>query len=214
MVDTPLPENLPDMPIPVLSNRWILKLLEMGTINIEPFDSDLLGPTAYRLTPHRMRFHFRDEEDLLIAPEIVHLDADHGRELRPGEYGVISPRERISIAHGFVADFFPSSWCIENKLLVTAGRLDAGYEADLVFGVFNAGRSEILLTSEFQLIRVTFGWLGNQNMPTYAGAPPGAYIPQMEQLRRRETELDEAEKNIRRRRAEISQRKAQLLNRP
>lgn len=98
--------------------------------------------------------------------------------------------------------------------MVTAGRLDAGYEADLVFGVFNAGRSEILLTSEFQLIRVTFGWLGNQNMPTYAGAPPGAYIPQMEQLRRRETELDEAEKNIRRRRAEISQRKAQLLNRP
>jgi len=58
MVDTPLPENLPDMPIPVLSNRWILKLLEMGTINIEPFDSDLLGPTAYRLTPHRMRFQF------------------------------------------------------------------------------------------------------------------------------------------------------------
>lgn len=206
--------KLPNTPIPVLSNAWILALLEAGKINIEPFNAGNLGPTAYRLTPHRMRFHFRDEEGLLTPPEIIRLDADHGRELRPGEYVVVSPKEQISIAEGFVADFFPSSWCIENNLLITAGRLDAGYDADLVFGVFNAGRSEMLLSSEFQLIRVTFGWLGAHNIPVYAGSAPGAYIPQMEELRRREAELDEAEESIRRRRSEVSHLRARLPKKP
>jgi deoxycytidine triphosphate deaminase len=211
MTDAPPSRKLLDTPISVLSNASILQLLETKKIIIDPFDADHLGPTAYRLTPHRMRFHFEDEEGLLTTPEVIRLDADHGRELRPGEYGVVSPRESISVAEGFIVDFYPSSWCVENKLVITAGRLDAGYTEDLVFGVYNAGRSPVVLTAQFQLIRATFGWLGRSNLPVYKGPPPGAYIPQMEELRKREAELDAAEDHLQRQRAQIQQAREKLF---
>ena len=123
---------------------------------------------------------------------------------------MVSPRERISLEPGLIVDFFPSSWCIENNLLITAGRLDAGYHADLVFGVFNAGKSDVRLTIEFQLIRASFGWLGRNNMPVYSGVPPGAYIPQLETLRKREAELDQAETQLQQQRNEIHELRREL----
>ena len=77
--------------------------------------------------------------------------------------------------------------------------------------MFNAGRSGVPLTTEFQLIRATFGWLGRNNIPVYTGALPGAYIPQMEKLRKREVELDQFEENLRRQRSEIRRLRDELL---
>src|ERR1700687_2385715 len=122
MTESPPSVDLPDMPISVLSNGLILRLLESGKITIDPFDVVHLAPTAYRLAPHRVRFHIQDEEGLLSLPEVVSLDTIGGRDLRPGEYAVVSPRERISLEPGLIADFFPSSWCIENNLLITVAR--------------------------------------------------------------------------------------------
>ena len=197
--------------IAVISNTLLLRLIEAKRINIDPFDPERLGPTAYRICPDHLRFHIEDEEGLLIADRVVSLTDDVQRALRPGEYAVVSPRERITIDNGFVANFFPSSWCIENRLLVTAGRLDAGYEADLVFGVFNAGRSDVVLTNTFQLARVSFGWLGRGNIPVYVGNPPGAYIPELAKLRQREVELTGAEEDLRRQREEIVRLRNELL---
>ena len=204
-------DSLLEHPIPVLSNGVLLTLMEAKLISIDPFDAERLGPTAYRICPHRLRFHFEDEEGLTVADRVVYLGADTERVLRPGEYAVVSPRERITIEGGFVADFFPSSWCIENRLVVTAGRLDAGYNADLVFGVYNAGRSDVVFTSTFQLARVSFGWMGRKNMPVYTGSPPGAYIPQLAKLREREAALNGAEEDLRRQRDEIAQLRDELL---
>lgn len=213
MVDTTVLDELPDTPVPVLSNDWIGRLMGAKKIIIDPYDAERLAPTAYRLTSHRMRFYVRDEEGLHSIPEIINLENDNGRELRPGEYGVISPKEKIYLVDGFVADFYPSSWCIENNLLVTAGRLDARYNADLVFGVFNAGRSEVALTANFQLVRASFGWLGKKNIPSYDGPPPGAYIPQMEELRKREEQLDQQEEALRQARALLDKKRASLAGR-
>ncbi len=197
-------------PIPVLSNRHVARLLEGGQLTIDPFEAGRLGPTSYRLCPYRLRYHFEDEEGLRPEDKSYLLDAEQGHALRPGEYAVVSPRERISLSQGLIADFFPSSWCIENKLVLTSGRLDAGYTADLVFGVFNGGRTDVILTPDFQLARVTFGWLGRANIPIYGGQPPGAYIPQLNKLREREAALDTAEEELRKQRAEIAQLREEL----
>lgn len=206
-------DELLDAPIPVLSNRLLLSLLAAERITIDPFNGDRLAPTAYHICPYRLRFHAEDEDGIPLADQVVVLQPGKARQLRPGEYAIVSPRERIILSEGFVADFYPSSWCIENKLVLTMGRLDAGYHADLVFGVLNAGRSDVELTSEFQLARVTFGWLGKNNIPTYNSKPPGAYIPQLQKLREREAELDSAEEQLRKKREEIAKIKEELLRR-
>jgi hypothetical protein len=120
------------------------------------------------------------------------------------------PREKIVLAEGLVADFYPSSWCVERRLLLTAGRLDA-HNADLVFGVFNAGRDDVEFGVNVQLARATFAWLGRDNMPVYSGPPPGAYIPQLDQLRAREDALNSAEDALRAQREEIIRLRESLL---
>lgn len=205
-------DTLLDAAIPVLSNHLILRLLEADCITIDPFDANKLAPTAYHICPHRLRFHTEDEDGIILADRAIRLHEGEGRDLRPGEYAVVSPRERITLTDGFVADFFPASWCVENKLVLTAGRLDAGYDGDLVFGVFNAGRLDVRLTRGFQLARVTFGWLGPGNTPVYTGRPPGAYIPELTKLRKREEDLDSAEQDLRRQKKEIARIREELLS--
>jgi deoxycytidine triphosphate deaminase len=177
--------------------------MDAGHISIDPFHAERLGPTSYRICPYRLRFNVEDEEGLRVPAQVSVLSAGKERELRSGEYAIVSPEEKISLSEGFVADFFPSSWCIENKLLITAGRLDTNYSADLVFGIFNAGRSDVILSNSTQLLRVTFGWLGSDNMPVYRGQPPGAYIPELNKLRARDADLEQAEAEIQRKRKEI-----------
>jgi deoxycytidine triphosphate deaminase len=170
-------------PVPVLSNTLILELMAIGRISIKPFDPVQLGPTSYRIRPDLIRFHFEGDDERNSYHRSIALQESDARELRSGEHVIVSPSEKIQLAKGFIADFFPSSWCIERKLIVTAGRLDAGYEAELVFGVFNAGRVDVTLTRETQLLRASFGWLGSQNIPEYPDLPPGSYIPDLADLR-------------------------------
>lgn len=206
-------ESLLDTPIPVLSNCLILQQLEAERIVIEPFEADNLAATNYHLLPHRIRFHVEDEDGFLLPDKVIQLREGETWDISPGEYAVVSPREQIVLTEGFVADFYPSSWCIENNLLLTLGRLDAGYQRDLVFGVFNAGRTNVRLTRNFQLARVTFGWLGRDNIPAYGDLPPGAYIPQIESLRKREAELNSAEDELRRKKEEIEIAREELRRR-
>lgn len=176
-------------PIPVLSNVRILNFMRDGMIRINPFAPEQLGPTCYRLRPGRIRFIRYDEglrDDGTIA---LHEDNVRYR-LEPQEHVVVSINEEIEVSPGVVADFYPSSYCIEQRLVLTAGRLDAHYKHAIVFGVFNAGVDSVELTRDFQLARVTFGWLGQQNIPNYDGVPPGSYIHRIEDLRRRENELE------------------------
>lgn len=163
--------------------------MEAGKLSITPFNGDQLAPTAYRLCPHRVKYVIWDDDGFEI-PQVTVLSDKKTKVLRPGEYVVVSPQEHIELGNGLIADFYPSSWCAERNLLVSSGRLDAGYTSELVFGVYNASRYDVELTKNFQLVRATFAWLGEHNMPTYSKVP-GAYLPQLNKLRQeRKAALD------------------------
>lgn len=205
MTESALADVLPACPIPALSNNLLVRLIEAGQIAISNFDPRKLAPTSYQITPGLVRYHVEDEDGFPLAGGVRNLAHGGQQAVRPGEYVVVSPQEVIELAPGFTVDFFPSSWCVENRLVVTAGRLDHSYKGDLVFGVFNAGRYDVTLTSTFQLLRASFSWLGKENLPAYDEAlPPGSYIPNISKLREREAEVAEMEDELRRRREELA----------
>ena len=95
---------------------------------------------------------------------------------------------------------------------MTAGRLDAHYQGDLIFGLYNAGRVDVELTSATQIARVTFSWLGKDNMPQYVGRIPGAYNHRYQELREKEKELEEASAVLERQRTQIEAMRKALRN--
>lgn len=171
-----------ESPNPILSNVLIRVAMEEGRIQIAPFREDMLGPTAYRLVPHRVRFSRDDgfgnieRDSLLIADERPYL-------LQPKEHVVTSIRETIDLGPGFVGTFYASSRCVESGLDFTGGRIDSGYSHAIVFGLFNGSDELLALDPSFQIARVAFSWLGSLNVPDYDADEPGSYIEALEEKR-------------------------------
>jgi len=179
--------SLPRGPIPILSNSQIRRFMDHGAIRITPFHPDQLAPTAYRLRPHSVRFQRKREENeievgtfpLSIRPYL----------LQPKEHVVVSIEEEIVIGKGLVGTFYPASGCVESGLVLTAGRLDADYRHAIVFGVLNASGKEATLDHDFQLARISFTWLGEDNQPEYSGDSPASYILHLDEKRKKESTL-------------------------
>lgn len=172
---------LGEQPVPILSNEMIEQCLSESVIRIKPFHSDLLGPTFYGLQPHAVRYHRYDNEGLLEHGRTP-LDEDLYR-LRPQEYVIVSIEEQITIPQGMVGQFYPASRCIERGLLLTSGRLDAGYERAIVFGVRNASEEDVILSPDRQIARISFCWMGDGHIPHYEDAQPGDYIEDIDRIR-------------------------------
>ena len=64
--------------------------------------------------------------------------------------------------------------------------MDADYDkqnVDLVFGLYNASDNEVAISSDLQVARVSFAWLG-QYLPSYDEQQlPGSYVPNLQALR-------------------------------
>jgi deoxycytidine triphosphate deaminase len=178
----------PRQALAMLSNRCIREFMRDGLIRITPFRDELLAPSSYRLRCHRIRFH-RVQPGGTLEHGSYSLE-DGPYNLSPNEHVVISVEEQIVLSQGLVGTFYPASRCVEAGLILTAGRLDAEYDMAIVFGVFNASGEDVELTSQFEIARVGFTWLGSENMPDYSAAEPGAYIPHIETLRKGEETLD------------------------
>jgi deoxycytidine triphosphate deaminase len=176
---------LPNHPVGVLSNQLIRRCIDADWIRIDPFRSDLLGPTAYRLRPHKVRYHRRDEDTLLDAGSTL-LSA-HAYSLQPKENIVVSIEERITLHDGIIATFYPASLCVEQGLILTAGRLEPHYKHAIVFGLFNASDEEVTIAPDIQIARASFSWLGADNIPQSHGDVPGDYIKNVDRLRNQES---------------------------
>jgi deoxycytidine triphosphate deaminase len=93
-------------------------------------------------------------------------------------------RERIVMVDGFVGTFFPASRWIEYGLLFTMGRLDAHYEREIAFGVYNASRSPVRLTAAEAIARISFTWTGSDNFthPKGSNAEPYGHAAKFRRL--------------------------------
>lgn len=158
-------------PVPVLADHVIAECVENGVIKIDPFREERIGPTAYRLFPYRVRQDRVDEENGVREDgeyiEWRTLSRRDGYFLRPGEHVVVELEERIVVDEGLFGDFYPASYLIENGLMLTCGRLDARYSLPIRFGLCNMSPHPFKLGPRTQIARISFGWLGLENIPDY-----------------------------------------------
>ena len=181
-------------PLPVLSNTLIRELMDAKLINIDPFEPTRLSATEYRLCPSLVRFHrYPEEEDgAIVDYGNVSIKADSPYILQPRESILVSPAEKIELAEGMVGEFYPSSLCIDQRLHLVAGRLHPGYRLGVVFGLQNTSDQEVRLYPDFQIARITFCWLGLDNLPDYSQQPkPATYVKNVDIVRKLEAEIED-----------------------
>jgi deoxycytidine triphosphate deaminase len=86
-------------------------------------------------------------------------------------------RETIVVPRGVVGHFYPSSRCVEDGLVLTSGRIEAGYHQAIILGVYNSGSRTVSLAADYPLARISFTWLGARWLPekdTVSGQIEGA----------------------------------------
>lgn len=154
---------LPSYPLPIIPARVLINMMEAGQLSISNFDPARLSPTAYHLSPWRVRFH----QDLSGSAEFRTMSLEDATyRLVPGEGVVVSVRETIVVRRGIAGQFYPSSRCVEDGLILTSGRLEAGYRQAIILGVFNSSTRTVTLSPDYSLARVSFCWMGSEWAPT------------------------------------------------
>lgn len=111
----------------VLSASAVERMIDLGTIKIEPFDLCHLGLAHYRLHPERMYEIDGDSDPLRLR--CTYDRKRHGpRLLVPAEtYVLIEIHEQIVLPDGMFGRIVSTSFAIERGLSLEAGKLDAGY---------------------------------------------------------------------------------------
>lgn len=194
MLASEVRQCLPEVPVHTLSNVLVQKLIDKKIIRVENFERSRLGPTSYKLYAGKIRYISVDG-DYISHENTIILNMRNTYTLKPGEHVVISPMEKFVLSPGLYVTFFPASFCIENRLLLTMGRLDADYQGEIVFGAYNSSPDPVEISSGFDLARASIGWTGPQNLPDYEGnVEHASHIAEKERQRK----MHEIEKEIER----------------
>jgi dCTP deaminase len=162
----------------VLSDRTISRLLEEGTIEIDPYDPALLQPSSVDVRVDRYFRVFRNnlypyidvktaQEDLT---ELVEID-DAPFILHPGEFVLGSTLERVRLPNDIVGRLDGKSSLGRLGLLIhsTAGFIDPGWDGHVTLELSNVANLPITIYREMKIGQLSF-----VQMTEPADAPYGA----------------------------------------
>jgi dCTP deaminase len=164
----------------VLSDRTILRLLEAGRIEIEPYDGALLQPSSvdvridrfFRVF-HNSRYPFIDvrepQEDLT---ELVEIEEDARFILHPGEFVLGSTLERIRLPDDLVARLEGKSSLGRLGLLIhsTAGFIDPGWNGHVTLELSNVANLPITIYHGMPIGQLSFVQLTEPAASPYGSA--------------------------------------------
>ena len=163
----------------VLSDRTIRRLLDEGSIVIEPYDEGLLQPSSVDVRVDRLFRVFRNsrypyidvKEPMEDLTELVEVsDDDQPFILHPGEFVLGSTLERIRLPDDLVARLEGKSSLGRLGLLIhsTAGFVDAGWDGHLTLELSNVANLPITLYPGMKIGQISF-----LQMTTSADQPYG-----------------------------------------
>ncbi|HEY7004017.1 MAG TPA: dCTP deaminase [Gaiellaceae bacterium] len=169
----------------VLSDRTIRRLLEEGTIAIDPYDEDLLQPSSVDVRVDRLFRVFRNSrypyidvkepmEDLTELVEVA--DEDQPFILHPGEFVLGSTLERIRLPDDLVARLEGKSSLGRLGLLIhsTAGFIDPGWDGHVTLELSNVANLPITIYVGMKIGQLSFVQLTEPAENPYGTAAIGS----------------------------------------
>ena len=130
--------------MPILSDEAILAALDVGQIEIEPFDSENLTPNGYDLS-------------------IKEIEIPKGRKVTEGELSIpagkrfaISTKERIACGPNVCAQLWLRTSWARKGIMCSFGKIDSGFDGTLTLLGFNSGEEDVKLVTGETFAQMVF----------------------------------------------------------
>ena len=128
----------------ILSDEAILAALDVGQIEIDPFDSENLTPNGYDLS-------------------IKEIEIPKGRKVTEGELIIpvgkrfaVSTKERIACGPNVCAQLWLRTSWARKGIMCSFGKIDSGFDGTLTLLGFNSGEKDVKLVTGETFAQMVF----------------------------------------------------------
>ena len=128
----------------ILSDEAILAALDVGQIEIEPFDSGNLTPNGYDLS-------------------IKEIEIPKGQKVAEGEISIpagkrfaVSTKERIACGPNICAQLWLRTSWARKGIICSFGKIDSGFDGTLTLLGFNSGEEAVKLVTGETFAQMVF----------------------------------------------------------
>jgi dCTP deaminase len=168
----------------VLSDRTIRRLIDEGTIGIDPFDPALMQPSSLDVRVDRLFRVFRNSRYPYIdvkqaqddLTELVGVEGDEAFILHPGEFVLGSTLERVTLPDDLVARLEGKSSLGRLGLLIhsTAGFIDPGWDGHVTLELSNVANLPITIYPGMKIGQLSFVQLSEPAETPYGAGELGS----------------------------------------
>ena len=128
----------------ILSDEAILAALDVGQIEIEPFNSENLTPNGYDLS-------------------IKEIEIPKGQKVSEGEISIpagkrfaVSTKERIACGPNICAQLWLRTSWARKGIICSFGKIDSGFDGTLTLLCFNSGEEDVKLVTGERFAQMVF----------------------------------------------------------
>ena len=128
----------------VLSDEAILSALDLGELEIDPFNKNNLTPNGYNLTIKEIEIPNGDKTsngDLAIPP---------------GKRFAVSTKERIACGPNLCAQLWLRTTWARKGIVCSFGKIDSGFDGTLTLLGFNSSEQNVILSIDVTFAQMVF----------------------------------------------------------
>jgi dCTP deaminase len=140
----------------VLSDEAILSAIDLGELEIEPFNPDNLTPNGYDLTISEIEI----PNDTKIGKGTLNIP--------PGARFAVSTKERIACGANLCAQLWLRTSWARKGLACSFGKIDSGFDGTLTLLGFNSGKKDVTLAIGDTFSQVVFEMLSGPARSLYS----------------------------------------------
>ena len=128
----------------ILSDEAILSALDMGELEIEPFNRDNLTPNGCDLTIKEIEIpnHSKTSDGEIIIPS--------------GKRFAVSTEERIACGSNICAQLWIRTSWARKGITCSFGKIDSGFDGTLTLLGFNSGEEDVLIKTGETFAQIIF----------------------------------------------------------
>jgi dCTP deaminase len=140
----------------ILSDDAILSALDMGELEIEPFNNANLTPNGYDLTIKEIEIpkHSKTSDGEIVIPS--------------GKRFAISTEERIACGQSMCAQLWLRTSWARKGIVCSFGKIDSGFNGTLTLLGFNSGEDDVLIRTGETFAQIVFEMMSGPAASLYS----------------------------------------------